>query len=108
MTQNGARPSREYGRHPSPLSGQAPVAYRVDAAMHTVQATGLDSVRDCMPTEPEIEQLPPGNHAVLPICQSGNRFVPLTNLRLCTPGAPNRRFVRHTPMLAETSARVAR
>jgi hypothetical protein len=51
---------------------------RVDAAVETVQAAGVDPLLDRIPREPQLQQLPSGNDPVLKPSQLTHRLLTWT------------------------------
>jgi hypothetical protein len=75
----------------------------VHTSVHPMKPLRPEPRRDGPPPEPERPQLAPGNHAVLPLRELGDRLIgrPLpTNRLLCTYVMHNSRFVRHDRILA--------
>src|SRR3954469_282345 len=66
MTQHGGRPTGEHRGHPVTEPGDASVADRVHPAVETMKPTDLEAAIDRARSEPELVQLPPREHSVLP------------------------------------------
>lgn len=65
------------------MPGHRAVAHRVHTSMHRMQATALEATPDRLPAEPELQQLRPGDHAVLALRQRGGRRVGAARPTLC-------------------------
>jgi hypothetical protein len=66
--------------------------------MHAMQASRLRTCRHCVAREPDRRDLPGGDHAVLPLSQPSDDFVPR--------GGRKSSFAFHAPRLAGKFARV--
>jgi hypothetical protein len=78
MTELGAGAAGVARRLTSPAIRRRPISDRVDAGELSIQRTepaGMDPVVDRPLANPQIAQLPPGNHPVLPTRQLADRPV---------------------------------
>ena len=66
MAQCGAAPCGEDSRHPPPLNGQAAVTHGVHAAVHRMESPPIQPLPDASSAQPQLDQLRPTDHAVLP------------------------------------------
>ena len=76
MAQNRIGTASQDGRHPAAPSVQAWVSDRVNAAMGSVQARPRHHLLDSPAAEAQLQELPPGDHAVLESGQRRNLRVP--------------------------------
>jgi hypothetical protein len=67
MREHGSGPTSEHGGEPVTLGPEARRAHGVDAAVDPVEAPGPDALGDPMWPKPEIKQLRPRDHPVLPL-----------------------------------------
>jgi hypothetical protein len=70
-----ARAAREHRCHPPPVGAEDRMADRVHAGVDPVQSTRLESAVDRVASEPELEQLPARDRAVLLLGQVGKRLL---------------------------------
>jgi hypothetical protein len=89
VAQLGPAAGGEDGGHPVAVKADAFVAYGVDAAVDDMEATGREPMPYRAPSKAHLDQLPPGNNAVLTPSQVGKQLVQRPWLRLCTYNAPN-------------------
>jgi hypothetical protein len=75
MTQHGSHASSKHRRHPSSPQTDAPNADDVDTSMEFMKVPMLQALDDRNPTEPDLKQLPPRHHPMLPRRQLGDRLV---------------------------------
>jgi hypothetical protein len=73
------------------------VADGVDAAVERVEAAHGEAVLDRSPPEAELDQLPAGDHAVLPGGERGNRRVRTTRSTFTPYFVVNVERARHAP-----------
>jgi hypothetical protein len=69
MREHGSGPTSEHGREPVTLGPEPGGAQGVHAAVDPVEAAGPEPLRNPMWPEADVEQLSPGDHAVLPLGQ---------------------------------------
>jgi hypothetical protein len=105
VAENGAGTRREHGRGPPPFAGQQPVADRVDPAVHGVEPAALQPVTDRPATEPEVDELSPGDDAVLALGDRGDRDVHAANPTFGPFKGPKCSLGGHGPMVAPAACR---
>src|SRR3954449_10626393 len=84
MTQHGGRPTGEHRSHPVTEPGDASVADRVHPAVETMKPPDLEATIDRARTEPQLIQLPPREHSVLPSRQLRHGSLIRPKLRFTT------------------------
>jgi hypothetical protein len=72
VAQNSAGSRSQHGRHPSPFETESSVTNGIDGAMDRMEPAP-DSPIDGAAADPDRKQLPPRNHAVLPVRQIRDR-----------------------------------
>jgi hypothetical protein len=73
VAEDGIRPARQDRGRPPSVHGNLRTADDVDAPVDRMEFPRLDPVANGPGTEPELKQLPPGNHAMLPPHQPPSR-----------------------------------
>jgi hypothetical protein len=69
MAEHRPRPTGEHRNHPPPVPVEVRPSHHKHATSNSMQTTRLQPVIDRVTTEPEIDQLSPGNHTVLSMRQ---------------------------------------
>jgi hypothetical protein len=91
VTQEGARPAREHGSHPDAVALDPAPPDRVHPAIDHVQPLRFKALSNRPAAKPQLQQLPPRNHAVLPIGEFRHGRLAL-NRTLGTHTVPNVRL----------------
>jgi hypothetical protein len=65
MAQRSFRAACKHRRHPSAQNGQLGTTNGVHPTHHAVQSPNLEPMLDRVPTQPQLQKLPPGNNPML-------------------------------------------
>src|SRR5205085_3366734 len=104
MTEDRVRTGGQHRRHPPALDREPRVADRIHAAVQQVEMAASDQPVDLVSREPELEQLPAGDHAVLSLGQ--RREPPRTCVILTRSTRAKIALGGHEPSVNEISSGV--
>lgn len=105
MAEHGSDASGQDRRHPPALRRQRTVTDRVDTRVNGVQPAALEPQLDRTRAGSRLEQLPPGDDAVLPTREVGQKAIEVVRGRFAPVSWGNRTLGRHAPhRRCETSA----